>query len=296
MKDYVIRARNENNSIRAFAAITTNMVEEVRQIHDMSPIVSAAMGRTMTAAVMLGRMVKGEKDLLTVQIKGEGPLKGLVVTADSHGNVKGYPYNSWVDIPLNAVGKLDVSGAIGKGAMSIIKDLGLKDPYVGQIDLVSGEIAEDFTYYFATSEQTPSAVALGVLVDSDYSIKQSGGFIIQLLPEADEETIQSLEESLGKIHSITHSLDQGMTPEDILKQLLGDIVITEKTPVQFQCNCSKERVEKALISIGISDLKEILEQDKKAELKCHFCNKTYVFDEKDLNSIIDEVISNSSNE
>jgi molecular chaperone Hsp33 len=287
MKDYIVRATDINKQIRAFAAVTTNLVDEARKIHGTSPVVSAALGRLMTAATMMGQMLKGEKDIITLQIRGNGPLKGLVVTADMNGNVKGYPYNPIVDLPLNSFGKLDVSGAIGEGSLTVVKDLGLKEPYVGQTNLISGEIGEDITYYFANSEQTPSTVALGVLVDIDYSIKQAGGFIIQLLPEAEEEIIQKLENSLSNISSITQLLEEGKLPEDILKLLLGNIIIMDKLPIEFYCNCTRERVEKALISIGLKDLNEILENDKKAELKCHFCNETYYFNEMDLKKIID---------
>ncbi|NLM13922.1 MAG: Hsp33 family molecular chaperone HslO [Epulopiscium sp.] len=289
MEDYIIRATDAKKQIRAFAAVTTHLVDEASKIHRTSPVVSAALGRLLTASAMMGQMLKGEKDLITLQIKGNGPLQGLVVTADMKGNVKGYPYNPVVDLPLNSVGKLDVSGAIGEGTLTVIKDLGLKEPYLGQINLVSGEIAEDLTYYFANSEQTPSAVALGVLVDRDYSIKQAGGFIVQLLPEAEEETIQNLENGLRSISSVTQLLEEGKQPEDILKLLLGDIIIMDKIPTRFYCNCSRERVEKALISIGLKDLREILEQDQKAELKCHFCNKNYIFEDTDLKKIIDDL-------
>jgi len=289
MKDYIIRATDKKRQIRAFAAITTESVEDARKIHETTPVVSAALGRLMTAAGMMSYMLKGDKDIITLQIRGDGPLKGLIVTADSKGNVKGYPYNSAVDLPLNAIGKLDVSGAIGQGYLTVIKDLGLKEPYIGQTNLVSGEIAEDLTYYFVNSEQTPSAVGLGVLVDRDYSIKQAGGFIIQLMPGADDETISQLENSLKTIKSVTEILEEGKNPEDILRLLIGDIEVMDRLPVNFHCNCSRERVEKALISIGLKDLREIYDTDKKAELKCHFCNKSYIFEEDNLKTIIDEL-------
>ncbi|NLK21564.1 MAG: Hsp33 family molecular chaperone HslO [Epulopiscium sp.] len=289
MKDYIIRATDKKRQIRAFAAITTESVEDARKIHETTPVVSAALGRLMTAAGMMSYMLKGDKDIITLQIRGDGPLKGLIVTADSKGNVKGYPYNSAVDLPLNAIGKLDVSGAIGQGYLTVIKDLGLKEPYIGQTNLVSGEIAEDLTYYFVNSEQTPSAVGLGVLVDRDYSIKQAGGFIIQLMPGADDETISQLENSLKTIKSVTEILEEGKNPEDILRLLIGDIEVMDRLPVNFHCNCSRERVEKALISTGLKDLREIYDTDKKAELKCHFCNKSYIFEEDNLKTIIDEL-------
>lgn len=289
MKDYIIRATDKKKQIRAFAAVTTNLVEEGRKIHDTSPVVSAAMGRLMTAAGMMGYMLKGEKDIITLQIKGDGPLRGIVVTADNKGNVKGYPYNPSVDLPLNSIGKLDVKGAIGNGYLTVIKDLGLKEPYIGQTKLVSGEIAEDLIFYFYNSEQIPSAVALGVLVDRDWSIKKAGGFIIQLMPEADEETISKLENNLKKISSITSLLEEGKLAEDILEMLLGEIEILDKLPVNYNCNCTREKIRKALISIGLKDLKEMLEEDKGGEVKCFFCNSSYVFNEDDLKEIIQEL-------
>lgn len=289
MKDYIIRATDKKKQIRAFAAVTTNLVEEGRKIHDTSPVVSAAMGRLMTAAGMMGYMLKGEKDIITLQIKGDGPLRGIVVTADNKGNVKGYPYNPSVDLPLNSIGKLDVKRAIGNGYLTVIKDLGLKEPYIGQTKLVSGEIAEDLIFYFYNSEQIPSAVALGVLVDRDWSIKKAGGFIIQLMPETDEETISKLENNLKKISSITSLLEEGKLAEDILEMLLGEIEILDKLPVNYNCNCTREKIRKALISIGLKDLKEMLEEDKGGEVKCFFCNSSYVFNEDDLKEIIQEL-------
>lgn len=288
MKDYIVRATACNNQIRAFAVTTTNMVGEAREKHNTSPVVSAALGRLMTAASMMGSMLKNEKDLITLQIRGDGPIKGLVVTADAKANVKGYPYVPIVDLPLKENGKLDVSGGLGNGIMNIIKDIGLKDPYVGQTHLVSGEIAEDLTYYFATSEQVPSAVGLGVLVDRDYSIKHSGGFIIQLLPGADEEVINKLEERLKVLPSITNLMIEGKTPEEVLDMLLEGMEpqILEKIPTKFQCNCTKERVEKALISIGKKDIKEMIDEGETIELNCHFCNKKYYFTVDELQEII----------
>lgn len=288
MKDYIVRATAANGQIRAFAAKTKEMVEEARKIHNTTPVITAALGRLMTAGSIMGCMLKGEKDLLTLQIKGDGPAKGLVVTADMHSNIKAYPYQSYVDIPLKPNGKLDVSGALGNGILSIIKDIGLKEPYVGQTHLVSGEIAEDITYYYANSEQVPSAVALGVLIDRDYTVKQSGGFIIQLLPNAEDDTIAKLEENLGKISSITNVMEDGNNPEDILERLLGDmdLKILEELPTKFYCNCSRERVEKALISVGKKDIQEMIDEGNPIELNCHFCNKKYEFKTEDLNEIL----------
>lgn len=289
MKDYIVRGTAGNGSIRAFAATTGQMVQEARQMHHTSPVASAALGRLLTAAAMMGSGQKGDKDLLTLQIRGIGPLKGIVVSADSHGNVKGYVFNPNVDIPSKYPGKLDVSGAIGAGYLSVIKDIGMKEPYAGRIQLVSGEIAEDLTYYFAQSEQTPSAIGLGVLVDTDTSIRQAGGFLIQLLPDATEETISKLEERLAKIPYVTDLLDMGKTPEDILEIILGDLdfKLYEKTPTQYYCNCNKERVEKALISIGKEELEKMIEEDNKANLHCHFCSKEYDFTKDELQDLLD---------
>lgn len=288
MKDYIVRATACDNQIRAFAAVTTNMVEVAREKHNTSPVVSAALGRLMTAASIMGSMLKNENDLITLQIRGDGPLKGLVVTSDAKANVKGYPYVPIVDLPLKENGKLDVSKALGNGILNIIKDIGLKDPYVGQTHLVSGEIAEDLTYYFATSEQVPSAVGLGVLVDRDYSIKHSGGFIIQLLPNADEEVINKLEERISKMPSITELMSEGKTPEQVINMLLEGMEpkILETKPTEFFCNCTKERVEKALISIGSKDINEMIDEGKTIELNCHFCNKKYHFTVDELKSLL----------
>ncbi len=280
--DYILRATAGEGSVRVFVATTKETVQKAFESHKTSPVISAALGRALTAVSIMGSMLKSESDLITIKINGDGPGKGLVVTGDSKARVKGYPLNPIVDIPLKANGKLDVQAALGEGSLVVIKDLGLKEPYVGQIPLVSGEIAEDLTYYFAKSEQTPSAVSLGVLVDRDYSIKQAGGFIIQVMPDADENIISSLEEKLRTMKPLTTLLEEGNTPEDIANILLGDfsLNILDKIPVSFYCNCSKERVEKALISIGKEELENIIEEDKKATLHCHFCNKDYNFNEQ----------------
>ncbi len=290
MEDYIIRATAGNGSIRAFAATTREMVQHAREIHHTSPVASAALGRMLTAAAMMGSMLKGEKDLVTLQIRGLGPLKGIVVSADANARVKGYVFNPNVDIPSKYPGKLDVSGAIGQGYMSVIRDIGMREPYAGRIQLVSGEIAEDLTYYFAQSEQTPSAVGLGVLVETDTSIRRAGGFIIQLLPDATEEMIAKLEQKLNTIPYVTDLLDMGKTPEDILEMILGDmdLKIMDKVPTEFYCNCTKERVEKALISIGKEELEKIITEDKKANLHCHFCNKEYAFTESELQALLEQ--------
>lgn len=293
MDDYILRATAADGLIRAFAATTKNTVQTARSLHNTTPVASAALGRLLTAGAMMGTMLKGEKDLVTLQIKGDGPIEGLLVTADSKGRVKGYPFNPNVDIPPKSPVKLDVGGAVGKGYLTVIKDLGLKEPYVGKTELVSGEIAEDLTYYYAKSEQIPTAIALGVLVDTDTSIKAAGGFIIQLMPGATLEVATMLEERITHLKYITELLDRGETPETILDAVLGDmdLEIIDKMPTEFYCDCSRERVEKALISIGEKDLRTILEEDKKAEISCHFCNKVYNFDEVDLKKLLDEATS-----
>ncbi|WP_313525359.1 Hsp33 family molecular chaperone HslO [Anaerotignum sp.] len=290
MGDYIVRATAGGGSIRAFAATTGEMVQHAREVHHTSPVASAALGRMLTAAAMMGSMLKGEKDLVTLQIRGIGPLKGVVVSADSHCRVKGYVFNPNVDIPSKYPGKLDVSGAIGQGYMSVIKDIGLREPYAGRIQLVSGEIAEDLTFYYAQSEQTPSAVGLGVLVDTDTSIRRAGGFIIQLMPDATEEVISKLEQRLNAIPYVTDLLDMGQTPEGILEMILEglDLKILDKVPTEFYCNCTKERVEKALISIGKEELEKIVFEDKKANLHCHFCGKEYAFTEEELAKLLEE--------
>lgn len=290
MSDYIVRATAGNGSIRAFAATTKDLVQHAREIHHTSPVASAALGRMLTAAAMMGSMLKGDKDLLTLQVRGEGPLQGIVVTSDSKARVKGYVFNPGVEVPDLIPGKLNVSGAIGNGYMSIIKDIGMREPYAGKIELVTGEIAEDLTYYFAQSEQTPSAVGLGVLIETDTSIRRAGGFIIQLMPDATEEMISKLEQKLATIPYVSDLLDMGQTPEDILQMILGDmdLKIVDTIPTTFYCNCTKERVEKALISIGKEELEKIIKEDKKANLHCHFCSKEYDFNEEELIKLLEE--------
>ena len=288
MRDYIVRATAANSQIRAFAATTRDLVEEARKAHNTSPIATAALGRLMTAGSLMGSMMKGEKDLLTLQIKCSGPISGLTVTADSKANVKGYVFNPNVRLPPSEQGKLDVGKALDLGVLSVIKDMGLKEPYVGQTQLVSGEIAEDLTYYFATSEQVPSSVALGVLMNKDNTVKQAGGFIIQLLPFAEEEVIDKLEKKLKEITSITALLDKDMTPEMILEHILGEfgLEILDKMPTQFYCNCDKERVEKAIVSIGRKEIKDMIQEGKPIEVNCHFCNKNYTFSVEELKDIL----------
>ena len=282
---YILRGTSKNHGIRIFAADTTSMVEEARRLHNTSPVASAALGRALTASSIMGIMMKGDNDKLTLSINGKGPLGTIVCVADSKGTVKGYVSNPLVDIPSRADGKLDVGSAVGiNGLVTIIKDMGMKEPYTGQYPLVNGEIAEDLTAYYAYSEQQPSAIALGVLVDVDYSIKAAGGFIVQLMPEAEEKDIDILEKNLSQITSVSHLIDDGKTPEDLINLVLKDLepMIYEKIPVSYKCDCSRERIEKALISIGKKDLDEIIKEDKLAEISCHFCNTVYHFNEAEL--------------
>ena len=290
MNDYIVRATAGDGSIRAFAATTRGLVQKAREIHHTSPVASAALGRLLTAAAMMGSMLKGDKDLVTLQIRGDGPLQGIVVSGDCCGRVKGYVFNPNVELPDKYPGKLDVGGAIGAGYLDVIKDIGMREPYAGRIELVTGEIAEDLTYYFAQSEQTPSAVGLGVLVETDTSVRRAGGFMIQLLPGADEGMLSRLEEKLRHVPYVTDLLDAGKTPEEILELLLGDmgLRILDRLPASFSCNCDRQRVEKALISIGREELEKIIEEDGKANLHCHFCAKEYDFTKSDLLCLLEE--------
>lgn len=288
MADYIVRATAANAQIRAFAANTKEMVEEARRIHNASPVVTAALGRLLTGGAMMGAMQKGEEDLLTLQVSGNGPLKGMTVTADARGNVKGYAIEPQVMLPPSKAGKLDVGGAVGKGSLRVIKDMGLKEPYVGQTVLQTGEIAEDLTYYFATSEQVPSSVGLGVLMEKDNTVKQAGGFILQLMPFAEEEVIAKLEQNLSDFTSVTRVLDEGKTPEEMLGLLLSglDLEITDTRPAAFCCNCSRERVERAIISIGRKEIREMIEEQKPISVNCHFCNREYSFSPAQLKELL----------
>ena len=288
MSDYIIRAVAANSQIRAFAAVTTEVVETARNAHNTSPVATAALGRLLTGGAMMGVMMKGEKDILTLQIHAGGPLNGITVTADSQGNVKGYVGNPDVCIPANSKGKLDVAGAVGVGFMHVIKDMGLKETYVGQVALQTSEIAEDLTYYFATSEQVPSAVGLGVLMNKNNTVRQAGGFIVQLMPFAEESVISRLEQNVAKISSVTSLLEEGHTPESLLNTVLDgfDVEINDRVPTKFYCNCSKERVEKALISIGRKELNEMIQEGKPIEMNCHFCNTNYTFTVEELKEIL----------
>ena len=288
MADYIVRATAAEGQIRAFAATTKEMAETARKAHDCSPVATAALGRLLTAGAMMGVMMKGDKDVLTLQIKGEGPIGGLTVTADSHGNVKGYAEDPQVMLPANLAGKLDVGGAVGPGILYVIKDLGMKEPYVGQTELQTGEIAEDLTYYFAASEQVPSSVGLGVLMEKNNTVKQARGFIIQLMPFTDEKVIEALEAKIAQVRPVTAMLDDGMTPEQILEELLGELglEINETLPAQFHCGCSKERVSKALVSVGAKELQSMIDDGKEIEVNCHFCNTNYSFSVDELKELL----------
>ena len=287
-KDYIVRATAADHQLRAFAVTSRDIVEKAREIHNTSPVATAAIGRLLTAASMMGSMMKGEKDVLTLQIECGGPIGGITVTADSNADVKGYVNNPNVILPPNAQGKLDVSGALGPGFLNVIKDIGLREPYNGQTHLVSGEIAEDLTYYFATSEQVPSSVGLGVLMDKDNHVRQAGGFIIQVMPDTDDEVIDKLEARLGEVNSVTDMLDKGMTPEDILGYVLDgmDVEILETIPTQYKCNCSVERVSKAIASIGKKDLQGMIDDGEPIEVNCQFCGSHYKFDTEQLKTFM----------
>ena len=289
MSDYIVRATAANAQIRAVAATTRDLVEVARKSHDTSPVATAALGRLLTGGAMMGVMMKGDKDVLTLQIKCSGPIGGLTVTADSRGNVKGYVNQPQVILPANAQGKLDVGGALGLGVLSVIKDLGLKEPYVGQTELKTGEIGDDLTYYFASSEQVPSAVGLGVLMEKDNTVRQAGGFIIQLMPFAEEEVIAQLEKKLAEVTSVTELLDQGYTPEMLLEKLLGNmgLEINEKIETGFSCNCDKVRVGKVLISLGEKELQSMIDEGQDIELNCHFCNTNYKFTVEELKELLE---------
>ena len=286
-KDYIVRATAAGGQVRAFAATTRETVEYARKAHNTSPVATAALGRLLTGGLMMGVMMKGDNDILTLQIQGSGPINGITVTADSHGHVKGYVGNPEVLIHANDKGKLDVAGAIGPGFLNVIMDMGLKEPYNGQVMLQTSEIAEDLTYYFATSQQVPSAVGLGVLMEHDNTVKQAGGFIVQLMPFAEEKTIAQLEKNIAKVNSVTGLLEQGYTPETMLEYLLEDMdmTINDTIDASFYCNCSKERVSRALISVGKKELKSMIDDGKPIELNCHFCNTNYTFSVEEIKEL-----------
>ena len=290
MNDYLIRGIAAEGTVRAFAIKSTELVAVARERHKTFPVVTAALGRLLSAGAMMGSMMKGDDDLVSLSIKGDGPIQSIMVTADSHGNVKGFPGNPSVDIPPKRPGKLDVGGAVGEGTLTVVMDLGLAEPYNGTVELQNGEIAEDLAYYFASSEQTPSAVGLGVMVDTNSEVKHAGGWIIQMMPNASEETIAKLESKLATIEPVTTLMDKGMSPEDILGYILEDLdfEITDKTDVRFHCNCSKERVSKALATIKSEEIQDIIDEGKDIDVKCYFCNTMYSFTPAELEKILGE--------
>jgi len=283
--DYLIKALALEGKIRAYAIRSTELVNELQQSHNTTPVASAALGRAGTIGAMMGAMLKGEEKL-TVQIKGDGPVGQIIIDANSKGIVRGYIKNGQVDLPLNEKGKLDVASAIGEGYLYVIKDLGLKDYYTGSVPLISGELGEDFTYYFANSEQTPSAVGVGVLVNPDYTIRAAGGFIIQVLPGIDEEVVEQLDSKLSTINSVTTLIDEGLSPEQILEHLLGEIHILDRMEIQFQCNCSNERIDNMLIGLGKDEIKDLIEKEGEAHITCQFCNKEYNYQKEDLKKLL----------
>lgn len=291
MSDYIVRATAAHTQIRAFAASTTGLVEEARQRHQTSPVATAALGRLLTGGVMMGSMMKNPTDLLTLQVQCGGPIGGMTVTADSLGRVKGYVNNPDVMLPPKN-GKLDVGGALGPGFLTVIKDMGLKEPYSGQIMLQTGEIAEDLTYYFATSEQVPSSVGLGVLMEVNNTVRCAGGFIVQVMPFIEDVVLEKLEANIQKIQSVTAMLDNGHTPEDMLSQVLDglEMEITDTLPAEFYCNCSKERTGKAIISVGKKEIQSMIDDGEPIEVKCHFCNSAYQFSVEELREMLRKAV------
>lgn len=288
--DYIVRATAAEGQIRAFAVTSRETVETARSYHNTSPVATAALGRLLSAGAMMGAMMKGENDLLTLQIKGDGPIGGITVTADSHACVKGYVQNPAVMIHANEKGKLDVGGAVGKGILNVIRDIGMKEPYSGQCELKTGEIGDDLTYYFAVSEQVPSSVGLGVLMEKNNTVRQAGGFIIQLMPFTSDEVVDRLEQKLSEVSSVTSMLDQGMTPEQILSQILGGfgLEILDTVSAQYRCDCSKERIERALISIGKKDLQEMIQEGETIEVGCQFCSRKYQVTVDELKELLEK--------
>ena len=286
----ILRAIDPDGMIRVSFLDSKDIVNTAQAIHNTSPVATAALGRTLTMTAFLGSMLKSESDKVTVYIKGDGPIGGIVATSDGCGMVKGYVYNPLVDLPLNKQGKLAVGAAVGKGYLSISKDLGLKDPYMGSVPLVTGEIAEDFTYYFAKSEQTPTAIALGVLVDTDLSAKCAGGFIIQLMPNADDETAKKIEDNVRNLPPVTEMLDKGMSGEEIIKKVAEgfEMKFLDSADYEYRCDCSREKIEKALLSLGREELTDIIENDGKAELTCQFCPKVYRLDKEELTELLEK--------
>lgn len=287
MKNQGTTILSDNGMVRGYFLNSKQLVQQAFEYHRTAPVVTAALGRLLTASAMMGKTLKNASDLLTLQIEGEGPIKTVLATADRNGRVKGYPGVSIVDIPLKSNGKLDVSSAIGAGYLTVLRDNGEGEPYVSRTELVSGEIAEDITNYYALSEQTPTVCALGVLVDRDYSVKSAGGFVLQLLPGADEETISALEENLKKVQNVSSMFEHTST-EEIANMLMDGIPyhVTEQWNAEYYCNCSKQRTEKVLISLGKKELAAIIEEGEDVELCCHFCDKKYLFTPNELKKLL----------
>jgi len=291
MSDHIVRATVEANTVRVFVADTTALVQEAMTLHSLSPVATAALGRLLTGAAIMGCMLKGEDDVLSLQIKGDGPLEGMIAVSDSKSNVRGFVNRPLVDLPLReSDGKLDVGGAVGKGFLTVVKDYGMKEPYVSQVELISGEIGVDLTYYFASSEQTPSVVALGVLINPDLSVAHAGGYVIQLLPDASEEIITYIENTIDSMPPVTTLLSWGETPESILDLFFAEkgLAILETTPCAYRCNCSRARMERGLISLGPTDLLEMADDPEETECVCHFCSKKYKFNRDALLQLIAE--------
>lgn len=291
MSDYVLRGTAADGQILAFAAVTSEMVEEARRRHGTTPVATAALGRTMTASAMMACQLKGAKESLTIQVEGSGPIGKIITIADGTGAVRGYVKEPKVDLPLNSKGKLDVAEAVGIGVMSITKDLGLREPYVGSTHLISSEIAEDLAYYFTASEQIPSAVALGVLVNKDQSVWTAGGYIFQMMPGASDEIAEKLQNKVVSFGSISKYLAEGHTPEELLEDMLGefDYHTLDKVDVRFECNCTRERVSSALMSIGAKDLNELIEEGESIEMSCHFCNEKYNFSVAEMQEMLEKI-------
>lgn len=290
MNDYIAKATALSGQIIIYAAITTNTVEEARKLHEMYSTPIVALGRVLTGAALMSQTLKEDNQTITIQIKGDGPIGGIVVVTDSKAGVRGYVHNPFFDLPLNAQGKFDIKTALGTGHLNVIKDIGLKEPYIGYVELVSGEIAEDLTYYYAYSEQTPTVMNLGVLIGTNNTVMSAGGFFIQLLPGATEEAIEAVERGIEGLPPITTLIEQGNTPEDIIKLILPneDIKFNEPCDVSYKCNCTEERMQRNLMSLGKKDLFEIAEQDEVTELVCHFCNKKYHFEKEELVELIEK--------
>ncbi|MEK4061774.1 MULTISPECIES: Hsp33 family molecular chaperone HslO [Paenibacillus] len=290
-KDRLVRGTALDGRVRAFAVRTTALVDELRRRHDTYPTATAALGRTVTAAAMMGAMLKGQEKL-AVMVKGNGPIGQITAESNAFGEVRGYVTNPHVHLPSNSLGKLDVAGAVGtEGFIDISKDLGMKEPYRGSVPIISGELGDDFTYYFAVSEQTPAAVGLGVLVETDNSVRVAGGFIVQLLPGLTDEEITEIERAVGSLPSVTALLEEGLEPEEMLRYLLPDAVIMDELDINFVCQCSRERVEQTLVSLGEKELERLIEEDDQAEVVCHFCNEAYVFNKDELQVILDQAKS-----